>query len=421
MATFTALVRRSQKRKDGRYKVIIRVIHRGTEANLKNDWFATDSDIKKDGSLKGQLRIVIEKFIISLYEKCNNNAEIISKLDANGLLNFITNEGDNRNFTLDFVAYVKARAEQLRRDGRDSTAAMRNCAINSLVAYTGKDAIDINSITKKMLIGWFDWILSQPQKGNRKRGRRAPTSYKQQLQVEYKRAMLEYNDEDEDIINIPRNPFAHAIPPKDTAPEKRALSVEQIREIARIEHKTETRNINSRFNLAKDIFLLSFCLMGMNAVDLFNCTRLKGNRIIYERTKTRTRRSDNAHIEVTVPDFAVPIFNKYKDERSDYVFKFHRMYSTPNNFNAAINKGLKEVGKAVGVEGLQFYAARHSWATIAVNDCRIDKYVVHQALNHVDDKTAITDVYIKKDWKITDDANKKVMDYVFNKNQLLTQ
>ncbi len=54
------------------------------------------------------------------------------------------------------------------------------------------------------------------------------------------------------------------------------------------------------------------------------------------------------------------------------------------SFNKAVNIGLKEVGKEVGIDNLQFYAARHSMTTITVNDVGISKYVVNDMLNHTD-------------------------------------
>ena len=52
-----------------------------------------------------------------------------------------------------------------------------------------------------------------------------------------------------------------------------------------------------RFDLAKDCFILSFCLMGINSVDLYNATELKGNKLVYYRTKTKDRRLDKAKME----------------------------------------------------------------------------------------------------------------------------
>ena len=45
---------------------------------------------------------------------------------------------------------------------------------------------------------------------------------------------------------------------------------------------------------------------------------------------------------------------------------------------------MKRVGEEIGVEKLQFYSARHSFATIAVNDVRIPIYMVNDMLCHVD-------------------------------------
>ena len=68
----------------------------------------------------------------------------------------------------------------------------------------------------------------------------------------------------------------------------------------------------------------------------------------------------------------------------------------------------------MGVEDLEYYAARHSWATIAVNKVGIDKYTVHAALNHLDDSMKVTDIYIERDFAIENKANAKVVKYVFN-------
>ena len=45
---------------------------------------------------------------------------------------------------------------------------------------------------------------------------------------------------------------------------------------------------------------------------------------------------------------------------------------------------MKRVGTEIGVEKLQFYYAKHSFSTIAVNDVRIPIYIVNDMLCHVD-------------------------------------
>lgn len=61
------------------------------------------------------------------------------------------------------------------------------------------------------------------------------------------------------------------------------------------------------------------------------------------------------------------------------------------------------------------YKARHSWATIALNKAGIDKYIVHAALNHIDDSMKVTDIYIERDFVNENKANAKVVKYVFGK------
>jgi site-specific recombinase XerD len=77
--------------------------------------------------------------------------------------------------------------------------------------------------------------------------------------------------------------------------------------------------------------------------------------------------------------------------------------------------GLKIIGKELNLFDLEYYAARHSWATIALNKVGIDKYVVHESLNHIDESMRVTDIYIERDFVNENKANQKVVKYVFGK------
>ena len=90
------------------------------------------------------------------------------------------------------------------------------------------------------------------------------------------------------------------------------------------------------------------------------------------------------------------------------------MYRDENTFNQAVNKGLKEIGSQLNIDDLEFYAARHSWATIALNVLKINKYVVHEGLNHVDEEMKVTDIYIEKDFKAINEANSMVLKFIYS-------
>lgn len=42
MATIKAMVKKSLKRKDGKCKFVIRLNHKGHEASIKNEWYASE-------------------------------------------------------------------------------------------------------------------------------------------------------------------------------------------------------------------------------------------------------------------------------------------------------------------------------------------------------------------------------------------
>lgn len=118
---------------------------------------------------------------------------------------------------------------------------------------------------------------------------------------------------------------------------------------------------------------------------------------------------------IEIPKHIRILFEKYRDMTGKRVFIFYQMYADASNFNSAINRGLKLIGEQIGSPGLEFYAARHSWATIARNDLAIDKNTINDALIHADKSMTATDLYITKDFTAINNANKKVLDYIYQK------
>jgi len=399
MATFKATIGRL--RADNTYSIRIRVIHSRGVAYIPTDIYVSKQYVrksKKSGTVISDYRVLDKSdAIIRRYMRiCDEND--LRGIDVKSVVALINARGKDDIMTTDFVAYVKREAEKMKLAGHAGTATNRITAINAFCAAFGSDVIPLSALTRKRVRDAFMSIS----------GNRAPSLYKAQLQAAYNTLMKEYNI-DADII--PFNPFTGIDVAKYEPTKKRALEISQIMSIFEMKDEPLKEGTKgARYNLAKDVFMLSFFLVGMNSADLFSCSEYKDGRIIYERQKTRNRRSDNALMSVKVPKVAMSLFEKYRDKKgSGHVFRFWRMYADKGTFNAAINKGLDIVGKRIGEPELTFYAARHSWATIAVNDCGIDKWTVHLALNHVDPATAVTDIYIKKSWKPVDKANEKVI------------
>lgn len=84
-----------------------------------------------------------------------------------------------------------------------------------------------------------------------------------------------------------------------------------------------------------------------------------------------------------------------------------------SDLNRSINIGLKQIGEELGIDNLQFYSARHSFATIAANDVKIDRYTINLMLNHTDNSMKVTELYIREDFSQINEANSRLLEYVF--------
>jgi integrase len=338
----------------------------------------------------------------------NTLGEASEMMTVDQIVEFITKKEEQ--FQLDFIHYGREVVGEMEATGRAGAAENYRATLNTICKFTGKSSLDIAEITSSFLKDFLKWLDTRPAETKRKKGTRARSLYTGIIRTLHNKAKEEYNDEDRGIINIPFSPFKKFKIPKDIPPPQRALSLDVIKAIFNLPYMG-----GARFDLAKDLFVLSFGLVGMNSVDLYGCTCFNEGRIDYNRTKTASRRTDFARTSVKVDERIMPLVQKYKDMTNERVFCFYKDYSTRGTFSAAINKGLKQIGelKEIGVPDLQLYAARHSWATIAVNDARVDKYTVHMGLNHADPQMKVTDIYIKKDFSLVDEANKKVLDLVY--------
>lgn len=409
MATFKAEVYAHQKKQDGTYNIKIRVTQNQRKRYLATPWYVTKDDLTRSLKLKNQKYVDLAEDLIRTYRnRCDLLGTRIKSMTVDEVVAFIEKPKEVERWDLDIVEYTRQHIRRLQETGHDGNAQTYKVAINSLVKFLGRDKVSISEVTVKMLKSWVSWILDQK---TCKAGF-APHNYISRLRAIHNMAKKEFNDEDAGIIRIPNSPFSHIDIPKEPVPEKRALTIEQMRKILDLPYKSSPYPNTNRYNFALDMFILSFALVGMNLVDLYYCENLNDGRITYERTKTKNRRADRARISIKIQPEIQALVDKYRDSSGKRMFKLYRMYASMSTLHKAIGYGLEKVAEAVGLEELDFYAARHTWATIAQNDAGVDKWTVHTALNHVDESTRITDTYIRKSWDPIDNANRKVLNLV---------
>lgn len=422
MLTIKAEVQKDRKRNDGSYNVKIRFTKDRTVKRISTNLFATDADLTSDLKLKEDSMTKQEADRLVLhYRTMVNSLHLDSgNYDVSEIVNRLLCKEEAEK-PIDFIAFSKKWISETTIKGKDNYTT----ALNSFIRFVGTEELEIKKITVDQLEQYRDYIIkvrNERVKALQAEGKRVPSNrclslYLMSLKHLYGEAQRFYNKPDKGLMRIPHTPFEYFKIPKQEATRKRAVTPQQIKAIWSLPYQNIHKGVKHtcRPDLAKDCFILSFCLMGINSVDIYNATELRGNKLVYCRTKTKDRRLDKAKMEVIVPDMVLPIIEKYRDTTGQRLFKFYKDYRDHKAFNKAINKGLKEIGDQLQIDDLEYYAARHSWATIALNKCKIDKYTVHAALNHVDENMRVTDIYIERDFVNENKANQKVVKYVFGK------
>lgn len=422
MLTIKAEIKKSELKVDGTYNVKIRFTLDRKVKRLSTNLFITSKDLTKSLKFKEDTSIKreVDRLVLYYREQCLKLQLDQNHYSLDEIIEFLNGEQEKQQ-TINFIKFSREWIASTTIKG----APNYTTAINALVRFIGKEELDINLITLDFLEDFKSFLNKEReirtkrlmQQGKRVPSNRSLSLYLISIKKLFNEAKKRYNKKDKNLILIPNSPFIELEIPKQEATRKRAISADIIKKVWKLPYKDMKKGYKAtcRYNLAKDCFILSFCLMGMNSADLYNATEMKGNTITYNRTKTKDRRLDKAQMKVDIPKLAQPLIEKYKDKTGKRLFNFYQYYVDEKGFNKAINYGLKEIGRLLEIDDLEYYAARHSWATIALNKVGIDKYTVHAALNHVDETMRVTDIYIERDFVNENRANAKVVKYVFGR------
>lgn len=398
MATIAVVIKKEDLKDDGTWNVKIRITHKGKPAYIPTNHYVIKSQLGKGNKIKpgfidDELAPTIKNYRRSIGEMADIDVITVHEIKAR-----LT---EKKTADIDFIAFGKTLIEKYKKAGK-ATGPMTT-VINSLIDYKG-NRLSINDITSKFLLKYEEYLRSDRTFTRNNNGfeveqKRKPLSdsglhnHMRDLRLIFNHAREYYNDEDRGIIKILHYPFKKykLIKPPET--RKRNRTVEEIVKI-----RDFVADPGSRAELARDLFMLSFYLCGMNAKDIYNY-KVKGERVEYERAKTSGKRRDKAFISIKLIPEASQLINKHK---------LKKRYKNINTLNTAIDRGLQVISTELELD-IDFYDARHSFATLARNVCRFGKDDVAMALNHVDQSTRVTDIYIAKDWSIVDEVQAGVV------------
>ena len=293
---------------------------------------------------------------------------------------------------LGFVALARRHASHLVGLRSSSTVGNYLTALRSFSSFLGGTDVSLGAVTSRLVCGYARWLADRGVTRN------TASCYLRSLRTLY-RAVGSH------ARGGGNRPFADVFT-GNVPTAKRAASVADMRRICSLRLPK-----GSRLQLAHDLFVFSFCAMGMPFVDVVRLRRsqVRGRYMVYTRQKT------GRSVVVRIEPCMRAILRRYESCGGDYAFPvlpqgvvgeaLHRAYLTALG---RYNRALKRLAVLAGVAGrLSSYVPRHTWATQAYAH-RVEMAVIAQALGHANTRTTWT--YVRQTGNgVLAAANRKII------------
>lgn len=406
MTTFKATVKKP--RSDGFYTVYIRITHQRKSSYIKTNKIVDAAHITKGGDLTDP---VVNEYCAMLIRQYTDRLNRVNATcwEIKEVIEFLLKDDEE----VCFSDYARKFIDRMESDGHERNAKNYKLAVNHLERFMGTTQLLFSNLSSSAINLWIESL----SKTNR-----AKEMYPTCVRQIFKKAIVELNDEERGVIRIKFNPWLKVTIPKSDNTMKRVISAEACREFFN-RPLPKTKMLSPLPELGRDVALLSLCIGGINTVDLYELKKKDYNNGIigYKRAKTRHSRRDEAYMEMRIEPFIQETFNKYlsKDEDDEYLFVFHSRYSNSDSFNANVNIGIRKICADMGMKKEDYYCYytfRHTWATIAQNDCDANLYEVAFGMNHSHGFN-VTRGYLKLDFTPAWELNAKIIDFIFFSNK----
>lgn len=411
MITYKPIIIPGGRRKDGTWPVKIRVTFKGVSRRLPTTLICTDADLTRSGRIKNATILQRAGELITRMRATTEDLSpfTLEAWNVDQVVEHIRQGLTADSFQLDFIAWGR----EFIQGKAEGTRAGYTTALNAFARFLG-GGIDINAITRTLLVEFQEWADQQGRVFyNYRTGEYQSTGkataaggnagrWVSRLAHIFQAAKDKYNDEDAGRILIPRSPFS-AVPRRRVFNQGQpCLPLETLQRIV------DARPSVPQERTALAAFVLSFGLMGANMADLYDATPVNGPYWRYNRRKTKDRRQDRAEVVTRIEPEIAPFINFLQDESSSswWLPALHR-WGSSRIADTQVNKYLRQWAEREGVEPFTFYAARHSWATLARRE-GVEKATIDEALGHIGDYK-VADIYAERNWSLAWEANRRVL------------
>ena len=394
MATLKLTIFKAKALKDGRHKIRIAVCHHQETSYIVTRFIIDNLSQFKNGQVvKRQDAATINmklRNMLNEYQEKLDNIKNVEMYSCTQLKAILTGAG-NAQTAPTFQAVANEYIEQLNKSGRENYAKLieRNCRY--FTEFSKGDFL-LSDINPMIVENYSNFLRHTKGIGETTIG----------MMMSRTRTIINRGVKQQ-LVKYDINPFAYY--KIKTAPVREVdLSIENI-----IKIKNYCPD-SKKLKVARDLFMLSFYLCGINLADLLQVDFRNVNHVEYVRKKAVNLKQSDQRIVIPIPHAATPIIYRWMNKNTgklDFGYKF-----TYSNFYRYLTRSLNNVAAELNIkEKVVYYSARKSFAQFA-SELGIPDGVIDYCLGHSDKSRGVIRYYTKVREKQAEVAINRVIDYV---------
>ncbi|MGE4308914.1 tyrosine-type recombinase/integrase [Bacteroides sp.] len=388
MTTLKTAVVPAKQLKSGKHKIRIAVGHKKQTRYLVTRFVIDDLSQFRDGqvvndleapAINSKLRNLLNEYQDAL-DKINTDAYTCGQI-VEYLSRF-------KRTSSTFNSVAKEMISEMKEEGRKGTAGLYELTLRYFNECTyGKMMLDM--IVPKTIKD-FDLFL------NKEKGLNATT---RGIHMAHVKAIINSAIRDK-IVSYETHPFEYYVKP---APEVRELdiSVEEFKKIRDSDFPEKSLRV------ARDVFLLSYYLGGINLIDLMNINFKNATTIEYVREKSKNTKRGEKKISLSIPPEAQPIIKTWIGRNGKLNFGYKFSYG---NFRNYVTKELQRLADRLELnKHVVYYSARKSLVQHGF-ELGIPLEVLEYCIGQSVKKNRPIFNYVKIMRKHADEAIRKILD-----------
>lgn len=339
MTTIKLAVVPAKVLKNGKHKIRIAIGHKRITKYLVTRFVIDSPDQLRDGQVVDTPDA--SRINVKLRNLLNTYQDALDRINTNSytcaqIVDYLSNM---RQGSTSFSEAADSYISDLIKEGRRSTAELYRRTCDYFLDFTGRDLM-LEGITPRT-VKEFDLYLRDRGLNPATRG-----TYLVRLKAVINRAIRDKK------VAYDTHPFEYYEKPESSVREL-DISVEDIRLIRDADLKEKS------LRMARDLFMLSYYLGGINLVDLMQINFKGRTTIEYIRQKSKNTKKGDKKVCFTIPEEAWPIIRRWmgKIGKLDFGYKY-----TYDNFRKYVTHEIVRLGERLGIQQhVVYYSARKSF------------------------------------------------------------